>query len=145
MPSTTRTAPGGVHERRREIRQRLTVRRCRGIEVHEATDALGRAIRDPGDHHAAVAVTDEDHVAQIVVVHDGDDVVDVGVEVDAGVQHVRAFAEAGQRRCVHVVPRVAQQPGDALVAPAAVRAAVDENVRRHQSDRIETPAVPGAP
>ena len=94
-------------------------------------DPVGGPIGHPGDDHAAVAVPDEDHVAQILVVQHGDDVVDVQVEVDVGAQQVRPFTQAGQGRRVHLVPRRPQEPGDPLVAPAAVPTAVHQDVRRH--------------
>ena len=51
-------------------------------------DAVGGAVGDAGDDHAAVAVADEDHVAQVLVVEHSDDVGDVGVEIDVGGEEV---------------------------------------------------------
>ena len=58
----------------------------------------------------------------------------------SGRQQVRALAQAGERRRVHVVALRAQEPRQVLVAPSAVRRAVHEYVRRHRWSAF---AVPG--
>ena len=55
-------------------------------------NAIGRAIGRPGDDHAAVAVPDQDDVAQIFVMQEGNNVVDMAVEVDTGSEQVRSLA-----------------------------------------------------
>ena len=107
-----------------------------GVEVHDATDALGGTVGDTGDHHPAVAVPDQDHVAEIFVVEHRDDVGDVQVEIDRGAQQVRSLPQPGERGGVHVVARGPQQTRDTLVAPPTVRAAVDENIGRHCCSRV---------
>jgi hypothetical protein len=77
-------------------------------------------------------VPDQDHVVQVLVVEDRDDVADVQVEVDLRGQQVRPLAEARQRRAVHLVARGPEEAGDPLVAPAAVPAAVHQDVGRHR-------------
>jgi hypothetical protein len=68
--------------------------------------AVGSTVGGPGDDHATVAVTDQDRVAQIFVLQQGDDVVDVAVEVDTGAKQVRALCQTRQRRGVYLVPVV---------------------------------------
>ena len=95
-------------------------------------DAIGGAIADAGDHHAAVAVSDHEHVAEALEREHVDDVGDVRVEVDVGMEQVRALTEAGEGRGVDVVAVVAQTSSNALVAPAAVPTAVHQDERRHR-------------
>ena len=87
--------------------------------------AIGRA----GDHHAAVAVADEDDVAQIFHLEQRDDVGDVRVEVDVRPRQVRALAEAGEGRGKDFMSF--QQWTDQTPAPAAVPGAVHENEIGH--------------
>ena len=47
-------------------------------------------------------------------------------------EQVGPFTDAGHRRRVHVVPRVAQDPGDPSVAPAAVRTTVHQDEGRQR-------------
>ena len=65
-----------------DVDERLAVHRVGGVEVDDLADPVGGAVGDTGDHHAAVAVADEDHVVQVLVEQQVHDVVDVGVEVD---------------------------------------------------------------
>ena len=54
-----------------------------GVEVDEAARPGRRQrSRGAGDHHAAVAVPDQDDIVQVPVEQQLNDVVDVGVEVD---------------------------------------------------------------
>lgn len=48
-----------------DVDQGLSVPRVGGIEVDELRDAVGGPIGGARDHHAAVAVSDEDHVLQV--------------------------------------------------------------------------------
>ena len=89
----------------------------------------GSAIGRAGDHHAAVAMADEDDVAQIFHLEERDDVGDMGVEVDVRPRQVRAFAEAGERRGENLVSL--QQGTDEAPAPAAVPGAVHEHEISH--------------
>jgi hypothetical protein len=125
--------PGHLHVRAGHVDQRLAVDRVGRVQVHQLADPVGGPVGDAGDHHAAVAVPDEHHVAEVLPPEQVHDVGDVGVEVDARPQQVRPLPQPGQRRGVHLVTGGAQEPGDLLVAPAAVAASVDEHVRRHQT------------
>ena len=59
---------------------------------------VGRPVGDAGDHFPTVAVTHQDHVMQVFVVQDVDDVLHMGVQIDAGVCQMRAVTQTGQRR-----------------------------------------------
>jgi len=126
--------PHRFDDRTGDVDERLPVDWCRGVEVDDAPDPIGSPVADSGDHHAAVAVPDEDDVAQVFVVEHGGDVADVQVEIDGRTEKVRALAEAGERRRVHVVTVGPQEPRDALVAPTAVTAPVHQHIRRHRCD-----------
>ena len=69
-----------------DVDERLAVDRVGGVEVDEPADAVGGPVGDAGDHHAAVAVADEDDVAQVLEREHVDDVGDVRVEVDVGIE-----------------------------------------------------------
>jgi hypothetical protein len=64
--------------------------------MDELRQSVAHAVSHTGDDHAAVAVAHEDHVSQVLVVENGHDVPDVGVEVCPGIGPVRAFTEAGE-------------------------------------------------
>ena len=70
-------------------------------------DNGGGAFDDAGDHHAAVAVAAQDYVVEFLRFEHPEDVGDMGVEIDVRRCEMHPFAETGQRRCVHLVPRVA--------------------------------------
>ena len=59
------------------------------VEVDELPDSLGDVVGHAGDHHAAVAVADEDDVGEVLVVQHRGDVRDVRVEVGLGGGEVR--------------------------------------------------------
>ncbi|MFI6735001.1 hypothetical protein ACIBI9_18900 [Nonomuraea sp. NPDC050451] len=58
---------GGPHLRRGDVGEGLAVDRRGGVEVDEVADPVGGAVGDASDDHAAVAVADEDHLAQVLV------------------------------------------------------------------------------
>ena len=105
--------------------------RRRRVEVDETSHPLGLPVGRAGDHHAAVAVADQDHVAQVLEAQHGGDVGDVPLEVDPLVQQVGPLTEPGERRGVDVVALGAQEAGHPLVAPATVPTPVDQHVGRH--------------
>ena len=71
-----------------DVDQRLPLLRCGGIEVHQAAHARRRPIGHTGDHHAPVAVADEDDIGQILEMQDGEHIFDVPVQVDLAVEEV---------------------------------------------------------
>ena len=73
----------------------------------------------------------EDHVAQVLVVEQLDDVADVVVEVDRRVQEVGALGQARERRGVDLMAGGAEPASHLLVTPPAVPATVHEYERRH--------------
>src|SRR5204863_63307 len=85
------------------------------------------ALRDSRDHHAAVAMADEDHVPQVLELEHRDDILHMRVQVGVGARQVRALADAGERWREHLVAGRAQQWDDLPPAPAAVPAAVDKD------------------
>jgi hypothetical protein len=67
------------------------------------TNALGDAIHDAGDDHAAVAVPGEHDIVEILEQDHVHHVLDVGLEVDLGAVEMHPLAEAGERDAVHGV------------------------------------------
>ena len=70
----------------------MTIARDECVDVDELFDAAGNAVRDTGYYHAAIAMPDKDHVAEILALEQTDDVLDVQVKVDADLDQVRAIA-----------------------------------------------------
>jgi hypothetical protein len=73
---------------------------------------------------------------EILVREDAEHILDVGVEVDAGVGKVDALAETGEGRGEDVVASTAQERGHSLPAPAAMHRAVNEHEGRHGAPPI---------
>lgn len=73
-----------------EVPACLAAARDDGVEEDQRVHPVGNAIRDAGDHHSAVAVADEDQLiaCAAVVLDGGQDVGDVGVEVDCAGQQM---------------------------------------------------------
>src|ERR1700733_6653084 len=94
------------------------------------THALRGAIGGAGDDHPTVAMTDKDHLIQILVPQQLGDFFDVKVQVDLGAQQMEEFPHSGQGGCVHAGPLSPQQLSDSLIAPAPVPAAVYQYVGR---------------
>ena len=89
----------------------------------------GRLGGGAGDHHAAIAVTDEDRVLELVHVQEPGDVVHIGREVDLGTRQVGAVSEPGQARREDQVPRLPQQARHPRPAPPTVPGTVNEDER----------------
>ena len=101
------------------------------VEVHNTREALRYPVGDGGDHHAAVAVTNQDDLAQVFELDHRHDVGDVGLEIQVVAVQVGALTQSGQRRSEHVVATRAQAVGDPLPGPSAVPTAGDEQIGRH--------------
>jgi hypothetical protein len=115
-----------------QVEQGLAVARHEGVEVHEPGDPLGGAVGDDGRDHAAVAVADQHHVAQVLEVQHGQDVGDMRLEVELGTCEVAALAEAGVGRREELVTSLAQQRAHLLPGPARRPGAVRHEKSRHR-------------
>jgi hypothetical protein len=60
--------------KRQQVDQRLSVRWHEGVEVDDLADQLGDTIRNTSGDHAAVAMADEDEVAQLLALDDAEHV-----------------------------------------------------------------------
>ena len=104
---------------RADVVQRLAVEQDEGVPVDEAPDPVGELLGELRDDRAAVAVADEDDVAQVGrddrlgCRGDGVGVTDRAVDV--------APTLAGKRRRVNIVPGRAELGGD--VRPSSCRRA----------------------
>jgi len=130
------SATGGGHVGARHVDERLPVGWSRGVQVDEMADTVGRAVRGAGDHHAAIAVPDENDAVQILEMEQFHDVFDVAIEIHTAAKEVLPFTKSGQRWGVHLVSLSAQQARYGLIAPAAVPAAMNQNICRHSSSPI---------
>ena len=70
---------------------------------------------------------DQDHVLEVLIFQNGDDVLDMRVEADLRAQQMRSFTEPGQRRRENLVPSGLQHSANALPAPTSVPRTVYEN------------------
>ena len=63
------------------LADRLAVGRYRPIQEDEVGDSLRHPVRDPGDDDCAVAVADQHHLAQVLILQDTKHILDMGVQV----------------------------------------------------------------
>ncbi len=108
--------------------QALAVLRDEGVDVDAMRDALRDTVGHAGDHHAAVAVPDEDDVAELLEDEQVDDVLDVGVEPHVLGDQVAALAQPGERRPVGLVTAGTEPLGDVAPGPASTPGAVHQDV-----------------
>ncbi len=95
---------------------------------------LRRAVGNTRCDHPAVAVPDENQVAQPLAGDHREHVADRGLEVHERVDQVRALAEAGVGRREHLVAPCAEGGADLPPRPAAgPRAVADEKLRHGSS------------
>ena len=85
----------------KEIPKGLAVPRHRRIEKDHVFDAVGNAIHDAGDDHAAVAVSGEHDVMEIFKEDEVDHVINVGLQGDVRAVEVHPFAKSGEGRAIH--------------------------------------------
>jgi hypothetical protein len=107
----------------------LTVFRHEGIQVHDLSDVLWRAIGGAGYHDAGRAVPDEDDLVQILVFQNVDDVVDVDVEADSCGSEMAPFAEPRQCGREYKVSVLPEQRHHLLPEPAPMPGRVNQNER----------------
>src|SRR5262249_6012499 len=88
------------------------------IQLVDVGGPLRNLIDNAGDDHSAGAVPDQDDTAQILVLQEIDDVLDMNVEADVGASEMRALAEAGESGGINIVAAPTQQRGYFLPTPA---------------------------
>ena len=76
----------------------MTVLWHKAVEIDEFGDPFGCTICNAGRDHAAVAVTDQDNVAEVFRKNNAENVGDVGFEVDLAVGEVSTLAKTGEGR-----------------------------------------------
>src|SRR6266567_8539813 len=108
----------------------------RSVEIDELLDPLRRTIRNASNHHAAIAVTDQDHLTTILKGKHAHDIGYVHFEIDIGAQQMPPLAETGQRRGVDFVAGLTQKARHFPVTPPAVMAAMHEYVSSHRLSSV---------
>ena len=98
------SVPHRLPRRLVQIEQRLSVVGHERIEIDQLRDAVPRAVGDAGRDHAAIAVADQRDVAQILVLDDVENVLDVGFEIDRRIGQMLALAETGVARRDQAMP-----------------------------------------
>ncbi len=116
-----------------EVELRLTVHRDVTVQVDELRQAVGRTIRRPGDDHAAVAVSDEDDVSEVLVVENPHHVGYVRVEVDVRASEMRALAESREGRGEDIVAGFAQERAYPSPGVRSGPGSVHDDERCHRS------------
>jgi hypothetical protein len=110
------------------------------IEVDQLRDPIRDPVGHGRDDQPGVAVAHEDHLGQVLLEDQPDDVLGVRVEPHLGTEQVRLVAVAGQRGREHAVPGGRQERDDALPAFAAVPRAVYQQIcGRGRSGHEECP------
>ena len=82
FPDTVRSFElRGAAVARVDVEQALAVLRNEGVQVDQGADAIREAVRDTGDHEAAVRVTTQHEVGQFPPLNQVDHVLDVRVQI----------------------------------------------------------------
>ena len=116
--------------RRHHVVERLAVVGDKRVPVHQAADAVGGAVGDAGDDHAAVAVAHQHDVAQIVAGEVIDDRVDGFVQ--PGLLGI-AWPVAGDSWRVDLMAGRADRRRRRFEFFAGMPRAVNEDVSRHRN------------
>jgi hypothetical protein len=111
--------------------QRFAIEGICGVEIDAVAHAVRRAVRHARDHHPAVAVPDQDRVVQVFIEQQRRHIVDMGIEIDAGMKLTGVFAHPRQGGRVDDVAGLLQPTCHELVAPPAMPATMDQNESRH--------------
>ena len=72
--------------------------RDEGIEIHEVTYAIRNPVSNACDHHAAKAITDQNHVVQIFKQEDVYYIGNVGIQVNIRMCKMYAFTATCEGR-----------------------------------------------
>ena len=122
---------GQMPIRRQQAEQGLSVLWHEGVEIDKRGDSLRHAVGDAADHHAAVGMTDQNDIGQILVLDDADHVLNMRLEADLTAKEMLALAYTGQRWRINFMPRLAQPwrqlPPDHGPSPATMH----QHERRH--------------
>jgi hypothetical protein len=117
---------------RGELPAGLAVLRDVGVAVDQSAHRAGSGtVGDAGDHHAGVAVPDENGVGDPPGCRHGRNVLNMGIQVDRRTAEMRVLADAGERNRQGQVPGTPEPVRQAGVVPATVPAAGDQNEGRH--------------
>lgn len=110
---------------------RLAIAGHRRIQVDEPLYAGRHLLRNSRDDGTAIAVTNKDHMVQVLVFEQTDEIRNVRVEVYLATQQVCSLTEPGQRRRDHRVTGGTQVGCDIPPAPAAEPCTRDKQEHRH--------------
>jgi hypothetical protein len=77
----------------------------RRVQVDECSDTLRRCVGDAADHHATIAVTDENNLRKLLMAQHLEDVLYMRLQANVRAKKVSTFPKASQGRCEHIVPR----------------------------------------
>src|SRR5580704_6657962 len=111
----------------RQIKPALTILRYESVEIDDRSYAVRYLLDGTRDRPTSIGMGDQANIRQILPSDHVDDVGNVGIEIDAAADQMRAFAEAGERRRKNLVPAPDEQIRHAPPAPTAVPGAVHEH------------------
>src|SRR6185437_2033755 len=117
---------------RQQINHAVAVIGHEGVDINQLRDSFARAVGDAGRDHAAIGVTDQADVGQILELDHAENIRNMRVEIDVGMRQVSALTQPGQRRRDQTVPARAHQRVHFLPAPAGAPGAVRNNESGHR-------------
>ena len=106
-----------------------------GIDINQVGKAVRKAVGHARDHHAAIAVPDQDSVAQFFRFNRVDHVRDMRLQRDTLRQKMRTFAHPCERNGKRAVTRRPKGRQHTLPTPGAVPGTMDQDEIGHYSLR----------
>ena len=92
------------------------------------SDAVWHAVDDAGNRPASGAMSDQDHLAQLLILQDVHQILDKGIERDIRREQMLALTELGLGRRKNAVASGAQPIGHGVKEPTSAPRAVDQDV-----------------
>ena len=117
--------------RRNAVKEALSIVGDNTIKVNQLCDPSCGAIRNRGDHDAAIAVSNEDYVCEILHLQYPEHISDVRLKISFTGRKVRPLAESRECRGVDVASCRVQGVADSVPTPAAVPGTVHQDEGCH--------------
>src|SRR5258708_14683411 len=113
-----------------QIEPRLSVRGHQSVEVNEAANPLPGALGRTADDEAAIRMSDQDDVPEVIHLQHADNVRHMGVQVNGRTDQMCAVSRSGKRYRKRTMPGSLQKRNDPVPAPAAMPSPMNENKGR---------------
>jgi len=96
-----------------------------------SSEPLGSALSSPCNDHAAIAVSHQDYLMEVLVLEHAHYVLDVSIQIDRGVAQVGPLTEPGERGRENTVSCCLQQRCDPTPAPSPDPPTMHQQERAH--------------